>query len=170
MENIVKTLLVLNGAPGIGKSVTAREIQKRLYRSVWLDGDWCWMANPWIVTQETKEVAESNMAFVLSNFLGCSEYRYVIYSWLFRRNEVLRSVLDRLTTSAFETIFITLTCEPETYKSRLMHAGRKNSDIQRHVKTLAMCSDVDAIQIETTGVAIPAVVEAILTVLGVGNR
>ena len=57
-----KKLVIVNDAPGIGKTTTCRELQRLLVGGVWLDGDWCWMANPWIVTEETKRMAKDRIA------------------------------------------------------------------------------------------------------------
>ncbi len=34
---------------GVGKTTVCRELLRTLDKCVWLDGDWCWMQDPWIV-------------------------------------------------------------------------------------------------------------------------
>lgn len=41
---------------GVGKTTVCLELKKILYNSVFLDGDWCWDANPFQVTDETKRM------------------------------------------------------------------------------------------------------------------
>ena len=40
----MKRLYLIGGPMGVGKTTVCRELQKRLDRSVFLDGDWCWDA------------------------------------------------------------------------------------------------------------------------------
>ncbi|MCI9578727.1 MAG: AAA family ATPase, partial [Oscillibacter sp.] len=49
----MKRLYLIGGPMGVGKTAACRELQRRLNRSVFLDGDWCWDANPFRVTEET---------------------------------------------------------------------------------------------------------------------
>ena len=39
---------------GVGKTTVCRQLKKELPNSVFLDGDWCWDADPFQVTEETK--------------------------------------------------------------------------------------------------------------------
>ena len=39
---------------GVGKTTTCKELSKKLQNSVWLDGDWCWMIDPFVVNEENK--------------------------------------------------------------------------------------------------------------------
>lgn len=42
----MKNLIFINGAMGVGKTATSRELQKLLPNCVFLDGDWCWDMSP----------------------------------------------------------------------------------------------------------------------------
>ncbi|MEG2013782.1 MAG: nucleotide kinase [Anaerovoracaceae bacterium] len=39
----MKTLIMISGTMGVGKTTTCRALQKILPRNVFLDGDWCWV-------------------------------------------------------------------------------------------------------------------------------
>jgi predicted XRE-type DNA-binding protein len=47
-----------NGTIGVGKSAIATALKNELENSVMLDGDWCWMMNPWKVTEENKKMVK----------------------------------------------------------------------------------------------------------------
>ena len=47
-----KKLFIVNGAMGVGKTTTCKELSKKLQD---LDGDWCWMINPFVVNEENKQ-------------------------------------------------------------------------------------------------------------------
>lgn len=152
-----KKLVIVNGAPGVGKTTTCRELQRLLDRSVWLDGDWCWMANPWIVTEETRRMAEGNMVFLLDRFLNCSEYRFVLFSWIFRSDEVFKHILDCLQTKDFVLQKFTLTCDENAFRDRLEAAGREKDKIAGCLKSLRSCEATDSVKIDTTGKSIEKV-------------
>ena len=46
---------------GVGKTTISRQLKKGLHNSVFLDGDWCWDADPFQVTEETKEMVMRNL-------------------------------------------------------------------------------------------------------------
>ena len=46
---------------GVGKTTTCKELSKKLQNSVWLDGDWCWMINPFVVNEENKRLVINNI-------------------------------------------------------------------------------------------------------------
>jgi len=156
-----KKLIIINGAPGIGKTTTCRELQKLLDKSVWLDGDWCWMANPWIVTEETKRIAEDNMVFLLDSFLSCSEYTFVLFSWIFRSDEIYNNILERLQTTDFILQKFTLTCNENTFRDRLEAAGREKDKIAGCLESLHSCDITDSLKIDTTQKSIEKVARII---------
>ena len=52
----MKTLYLIGGTMGVGKTTVSQQLKKDLANSVFLDGDWCWDADPFQVTDETKEM------------------------------------------------------------------------------------------------------------------
>ena len=83
-----KRLYVIGGPMGVGKTTACRQLQQLLDRSVFLDGDWCWDAHPFQVTEETREMVLENIAFLLNSFLRCSAYDHVIFCWVLHRREI----------------------------------------------------------------------------------
>jgi broad-specificity NMP kinase len=47
---------MIHGTMGVGKTTVCRELYKELNNSVWLDGDWCWLMHPFVVTEENIEM------------------------------------------------------------------------------------------------------------------
>ena len=92
----MKRLYLIGGPMGVGKTTVCRELQKRLDRSVFLDGDWCWDASPFQVTEETKAMVTENICFLLNNFLRCSAYDHVIFCWVLHQQAILDGLLSRL--------------------------------------------------------------------------
>lgn len=52
-ENRMKNLYLIGGTMGIGKTSVCQRLKSKLNNSVFLDGDWCWDAHPFRVTEET---------------------------------------------------------------------------------------------------------------------
>ena len=50
----MKTLYIIGGTMGVGKTTVCQQLKQDLPNSVFLDGDWCWDASPFQVTDETK--------------------------------------------------------------------------------------------------------------------
>ena len=75
----MKHLYLIGGTMGVGKTTVCRILKKSLENSVFLDGDWCWDAHPFHVTDETKKMVTDNICHLLNNFLHCSAYEHIIF-------------------------------------------------------------------------------------------
>ena len=42
----MKKLYIIGGTMGVGKTSVCQQLKASLINSVFLDGDWCWDANP----------------------------------------------------------------------------------------------------------------------------
>ena len=104
----MKRLWLIGGPMGVGKSRAGHLLRDRLPRSVYLDGDWCWDARPFVVTEETKAMVLRNIRFLLENFLHCSEYENVVLTWVMHRQEILDELTRKLPDC--ETIAVSLLC------------------------------------------------------------
>ena len=65
---MVKTLYMIGGTMGVGKTTVCQQLKQDLQNSVFLDGDWCWDASPFQVTDETKAMVMDNICHLLNNF------------------------------------------------------------------------------------------------------
>lgn len=115
----MKRLYFIGGPMGVGKTAVCRCLQKRLERSVFLDGDWCWDAHPLQVTEETKTMVLDNIAHALNNFLRCSAYDHVFFCWVLHRREIWEELLSRLDTGGCAVVKTALTCSPEALTARV---------------------------------------------------
>lgn len=76
---MTKTLILINGAMGVGKTAVAQALYRRLPRSVWLDGDWCWMMSPWVISERNKRMVEDNITYLLrARMLGDGRDGHVV--------------------------------------------------------------------------------------------
>lgn len=70
----MKRLYLIGGTMGVGKTTVCQQLKKELPNSVFLDGDWCWDADPFQVTEETKTMVLQNICYLLNSFIHCTVY------------------------------------------------------------------------------------------------
>lgn len=70
----MKNLYLIGGTMGVGKTTTCQIMKRKLNNSVFLDGDWCWDMDPFIVNEETKKIVMENICFLLNNYIKSSVY------------------------------------------------------------------------------------------------
>lgn len=115
----MKQLIMINGTMGAGKSTVCKALNQRLTHSVWLDGDWCWMADPFVVNDETKNMVLDNITHMLRNFLKQKEYEHVIFCWVMDEDDIINSILERLKDLEYRCHKITLCLQDATLMEHL---------------------------------------------------
>ena len=91
----MKRLYLVGGTMGVGKTTVCQQLKLELNNSVFLDGDWCWDANPFLVTEETKKMVVDNIAYLLNNFLSCSAYENIIFCWVMHEQSIIDSIMKK---------------------------------------------------------------------------
>lgn len=151
----MKTVYLIGGTMGVGKTTVCQELKKELERSVFLDGDWCWDANPFQVTEETKKMVLENICFLLNQFIRCSAYEHIIFCWVMHEQEILDTILEHIDTAGCRVKTISLVCSPQTLIGRLKQdiaAGiRDESVMARSVARIPMYRLLNTTKIETDG-------------------
>ena len=162
----MKTLYLIGGTMGVGKTTVCRELKNQLPRSVFLDGDWCWDMNPFVVTEETKAMVLDNITTLLKNFLRCSAYDHVIFCWVMHQQAILDQILSRLDLTGVTVVPVSLVCSQEVLLQRLnqdVSAGLRQPDILlRSPQRLPLYDALDTHKIDTSYAALPEIVQAIL--------
>ena len=162
---MTKKLIIINGTVGVGKSTVCKRLYKKLENSVWLDGDWCWMMNPFLVTEVNKRMVEDNIIHLLGSFLKNPNSEFVIFSWIIHKEFIYKILLDKLQSFNFDLIKITLMCSEDELLKRLKKNKRSDEDIQKSIEYLNYYSELDSIKINTTDISVLETVEMILDFL-----
>ena len=157
-----KTFITVHGTMGVGKSAVCQHLYKRLEHSIWLDGDWCWMMNPWIFSEENKRMVESNITHLLRNFLKNSSCQYVLFSWVLHQEEIFKMLLTSLQDLHFNLYRIALLCSEETLRMRMMHDDRDRETIERSIQRLPYYQAMESIKLDTTDMMVSEVANNIL--------
>lgn len=149
----MKRLFLIGGTMGVGKTATSQELKKILPHAVFLDGDWCWDADPFIVTEETKAMVQENIAYLLNNFLHCSAYENIIFCWVMHQQAILDALLASLDTRECEVFPISLICSAETLTQRIqgdIAVGRRTPDVlERALPRLSLYDELHTIKVAT---------------------
>lgn len=116
---MMKTLYMVGGTMGIGKTTVCQQLKQDLPNSVFLDGDWCWDASPFQVTDETKAMVTNNICYLLNNFLKCSAYENIIFCWVMHEQCIINSILEKLDIQNCKVKCISLVADEKTLCERL---------------------------------------------------
>lgn len=153
----MKNLILIGGPMGVGKTAACRELQKILPKNVFLDGDWCWDMKPFTVTGETKAMVQQNIAFLLNNFLRCSEYENVIFCWVMHMQEIIDEILANLDLNGVNVHAFSLVADEEALTRRIMgdvQAGVRTEDvIARSLAYLPKYAVLNTCKIDTSEIS-----------------
>ncbi len=125
----MKRLIILGGTMGVGKTTVCQALKPFLMPGVFWDGDWAWDMTPFILNDETRELALSNTAFLLNSFLQCSAFHNVLFCWVLHEESILNELLSRLHTKDAEVYWFSLVCSEAALRERL------ERDVARGVRT-----------------------------------
>lgn len=150
---------------GIGKTTVCQQLKKDLYNSVFLDGDWCWDASPFQVTDETKAMVTDNICYMLNSFLHCSAYKNVIFCWVMHEQSIIDSILERLDTENCNVKCISLIVDENSLRERLtadVSNGIRTADaIERSIARIQMYHVLKTIKIDTSSKTVRMIADEI---------
>lgn len=154
----MKRVIFVCGTMGVGKTHTCRELQKLLDKNVFLDGDWCWDARPFVVNDFTKRMVVDNIAHMLNSFIACPDYENVIFCWVMHQQAIIDDIVSRL-RGEFELSIFALTCSPGALKERIMgdvKAGLRQADVAvRSVERLPLYDELKGVNLIDTSELTP---------------
>lgn len=161
----MKRLAVISGTMGVGKTTLCERLYKKLENSVWLDGDWCWMMNPWSFNERNKIMAIENISFLLRNFLLNSSFENVVFNWVLHNDEIWQKIYYNLNDISFNLTKISLVCSPEGLAQRMQKAGRDSEIIKESLKRLPLYDGLNTLKLDTTGLTIDESVDKLYTMI-----
>ena len=161
-----KKLVIINGVMGVGKTTVSKELYKKLENSFLLEGDSCWIMNPFIMNEENKNMVLDNIIYLLNNFLNNSTCKYVIFNWVIPTDEIMNNILSKLELQDTKIYKITLISEKHELVKRIgrdMKNGlRDKGNIERSLKRYHLYDKMNTLKIDTTNKRVAYIVEEIL--------
>jgi len=150
---------------GVGKTAVAQRLKARLPNSVFLDGDWCWDASPFQVTDETKDMVMGNICYLLNSFIHCSAYDNIIFCWVMHRQSIIDAILERTDAAECEVKVISLIASEKTLTDRItadVRSGVREIDVlDRSIARIPLYRTLSSIKIGTDGKTADAVADEI---------
>ena len=163
---MMKTLYMIGGTMGIGKTTVCQQLKQDLPNSVFLDGDWCWDAKPFQVTDETKAMVTNNICYLLNNFLKCSAYDNIIFCWVMHEQSIINSILEKLDTQNGEVKCVSLVADEKTLCERLamdVERGIRSEDvIERSIARIPMYQALNTTKIDTNAKTVAMIANEIM--------
>ncbi len=165
-ENDMKNLYFISGTMGVGKTTVSQKLKTTLPNSVFLDGDWCWDASPFQVTEETKKMVIDNICYTLNNFIKCSAYDNIIFCWVMHEQSIIDSILSRIDLTESNLINISLVANEDSLKKRIMkdaeNSVRTVDILGKSLKRISLYEKLNTIKIDTTDKDVDKIVNEIV--------
>lgn len=162
----MKSLYLIGGTMGVGKTTVSQQLKQDLPNSVFLDGDWCWDASPFQVTEETKAMVTDNICYLLNSFLHCSAYENVIFCWVMHQQSIIDSIIEKLDVQNCNVKCISLILDEINLRERLtsdVKKGIRTADvIDRSVARIPLYQTLDTIKIDTSNKTVQMIADEIM--------
>lgn len=153
----MKKLIIINGTMGAGKTAVSKRLLEILQPSVFLDGDWCWNMNPFVVNEENKAMVMDNITHLLKVYLNNSGYEYLIFCWVIHQEEIFDQILKPLLGCDFTLYKISLICSESSLRRRLeadvQNGGRTPDVIERSVQRITLYEKMDTVNIDVSDIS-----------------
>ena len=164
-----KTLLMILGPNGVGKSTAARLLMELRPHTAWVDADWCRAMNPFLLTEESEKTVEDNLFSLFFNFLSCPVVDTVVFPYGLHgdRAQRLERVLKRLDATPVSYCLkkVILVCSEEANRKRAIQDGRDFQRMERGLQnTLHFYDAFPEPKIDTTFLTPEQVVQKIKAV------
>ena len=163
----MKKLFLIGGTMGIGKTTVGQLLKRKLSNAVFLDGDWCWDADPFHVNEETKKMVQDNIYYMLNNFIHCSAYENVIFCWVMHEQKIIDDLLANIDAADCEVIVISLICTSEALKKRIsrdIEIGIRSQDVlERSIKRIPLYKELKTTKIDVSTITPEEVANIIFT-------
>lgn len=166
----MRKFIIIHGAMGVGKTRISKELNKRLANSVWLDGDWCMMMNPWNMTEENKKMFVENIMYLLNNFLSNPSFDYIIFSWVIPTEDLMDYLIKKLINNRFEPVKITLLCEDGKLRDRMMKDGRDEFTIEKSMMYQKAFGSFDTVKVDTTDLSVSETTDEVMAAVMAGSN
>lgn len=162
-------VVLLGGAPGVGKTTAARRLLHIATRGTslvqWVDVDALWLHQPWRVDERTKRMVQSNLAAVMTN-AQIAGVDVLIVTWVFQRPE-MHDLVRRLAPRETSFESIQLLVDETTWRARFGSAGNRPDINSFYVSRYVGAQSTPADHfVDTTELDPPQTAEALADILG----
>ena len=157
----MKHVYLIGGPMGIGKSTICNQLNQDLDHSVFLDGDWCWNMDPFVVNQDTINMVLDNITHCLNNFIHTPGIENIIFCWVMHKQDIIDQIIQKLDTEGVDIHLISLICEKEELIKRMLIDRRDNQTIRKSLQYLELYKDLDTQKIDVTTLDVQKTIDKI---------
>ena len=128
----MKTLYLIGGTMGVGKTTLGQYMKVHLDNAVYLDGDWCWDSHPFVVNETTKTMVMNNICFLLNSFIDSDCYENIIFTWVMHQQEIIDEIISKLHKENVTIKCISLMCHEETLQAHILkdvNEGKRDIEV-----------------------------------------
>ncbi|MHA7248706.1 DEAD/DEAH box helicase family protein [Arthrobacter tecti] len=113
-------LVMLGGAPGIGKSAVARALLQQATDGSklvqWVDVDSLWLHQPWRVDDQMRTMVQENLRAVFAHSVA-AKIDVLIVTWVFQSSD-FHTLVASLAPKGVEVVSVQLRAQPENWRTR----------------------------------------------------
>lgn len=165
-------MVLLGGAPGVGKTTVARELLRVAAGGdvllQWIDVDALWAHQPWRVDEVTINLLHSNLRALLAN-AAAAGFQLVVITWVYQDSSML-DLLERLAPPGTAICKVQLRVSESTWRQRFAADTTRPAidDFFRDRYQQAQATEVDYV-IETDDLDPGAVAAAVASAIGLSS-
>jgi hypothetical protein len=168
MTEVTKTLYLISGPMGAGKTAVSEQLVKQLPQAVMLDGGWCWAMDPFVVNDATKAMVMDNIQHLLNAFIQAPDLVNIVFCWVMDEQAIIDDVLAGLTMQGVRLVNVSLMPSAEKLTQNItadIRAGIRTADaIPQAIARLPKFAAVNSIKLDTTDL-VPAQAAAMISKL-----
>lgn len=159
----MKTLYLIGGTMGVGKTTLGQYMKIHLENAVYLDGDWCWDSHPFVVNDTTKAMVMNNICFLLNSFIDSDCYENIIFTWVMHQQEIIDEIISKLHLDDVKVKCISLVCKEQTLKNHILKDVNENKrDIEvlnRSIERLPLYEKLNTTLIQIDGLTLEEIMK-----------
>jgi len=110
-----------------------------------------------------------NICYVLNNYLQCTEYENVIFSWVMHEQTIIDMIVSKINADNYQLISISLIADEQTIQKRLLndinHGLRTMDVIERSIEKIPMYKNLSTIKIDTSNQSVDETAQAIINII-----
>ncbi|WP_223388717.1 methyltransferase domain-containing protein [Liquorilactobacillus hordei] len=164
---ILKNLIFIGGTMGVGKTTVGQYlVEKKLKNAVFLDGDWCWYLNPFIVNEENKVMVRRNICFLLNSFIANSTIENIVFVWVMHQQQIVDDLLKGLNGS-FNFYSFSMISSKEALSKRFLidvkDGVRDLKNLENALDRIDLYKDLNSVKIDVTNLTVEQTAKEIET-------
>jgi len=166
--NKMKTLVLIGGPMGVGKTSIGNELSKRIKKSVYIEGDLGWKGIPFVLNDTNKRKVLDNIILMIKEAFTSNDV--VILGWVMDQQSTIDSISNEFDPKFIQIKSFSIIASPEQITQRLQkdfaNGTRKDEGvIERSLARIPLYDKVDSVKIDSTRLTIDEVVLVIINSL-----